>query len=500
MAKQLKDILAGTRSVKTVAGNLGKDPGVDYEPKAGDEQKFAALHVHQKHDYPHDNEAMFTGKNIPYSLDTPQNKHMGNKETDAKKGYFAPVKEAKETESVNCNESAKGVECPVHGMVECWSASGKKMNEKDIKEAMTPKQKQYSNRVKTMPGKKGHVMGAASNFEAPFHKVHATVTKNGGAKEVVKHELQAKDKHDAIFNVQMMHHKAGHKIHDVKHKGMVKEETIKELSNKVLGGYVQGATRDALSKQYSLGKGEKVDTRKLMNRRKGIDKAVDKMAKEEVEQIDELSTDLLHRAAHKAAKVAMTDVQGRSGPIFKKRAAQANKFRAKGMEQEKKERAMKEEALDEVLTKSTSAGETIDDFVHSKNPQFAGKSKEKRKEMALAAYYSKQNEDLAVPLLGSVHGSQDIAKYKTDDTQSEIDMVRAELKAIANKTMHMLSNMPADHHIEPWVQSKIAAAKEMIGSVHDYMMYSDENKEDEQTDTPVTFPNMANDSAAGINV
>ena len=748
---------------RNVAGNLGKDPGVDYEPKAGDEQKFAALHVHQKHDYPHDNEAMFTGKNIPYSLDTPQNKHMGNKEADAKKGYFAPVKEAKETESVMCNESPKGVECPVHGIVECWSASGKKMNEKDIKEAMTPKQKQYSNRVKTMPGKKGHVMGAASNFEAPFHKVHATVSKNGGAKEVVKHELQAKDKHDAVFNVQLMHHKAGHKIHDVKHKGMVKEEidpgfseskkdeyvscnhtpagtkcpmhemadctmskTIKELSNKTLGGYVQGATRDALSKQYSLGKGEKVDTNKLMNRRKGIDKAVDKMAKEEVEQIDELSTgtmhsyrdaaadsiahskrslkrkegdrvahaleikkrnkgldlagerlakkemgeeveeldelstDLLHRAAHKAAKVAMTDVQGRSGPIFKKRAAQANKFRAKGMAQEKKEKAMKEEivdeaygsssgktatgtkwsdnsvsvsvhhdgkkhtftgkhdyvakklkdahgmgmhqvnfkkasdmkeealdelsketlksyvkkvdqrgegvkrgtglntasqkiakqeptstlkktvdaikktphgkmksssvykfgashaelqrrgvkeeTIDEVLTKSTTAGETIHDFVHSDNPKFKGKSKEKRKEMALAAYYAKQRnesveEAYAVePLLGSVSGSHDIAKYKTDDTQDEIDMVRTELKAIANKTMHMLSNMPADHHIEPWVQSKIAAAKEMIGAVHDYMMYSDDDEEDEQTDTPVTFPNMANDSAAGVNV
>jgi hypothetical protein len=571
MAKQLKDILAGTKSVKTVPGNLGKDPGVDYEPKAGDEQKFAALHVHQKHDYPHDNEAMFTGKNIPYSLDNKgkESRH-GHKKGDDEKAYFAPVKEEKETESVVCNETPKGVKCPVHGMVECWSAPGKKMNE-----AMSPKQKQHANRVKTMPGKKGHVMGAASNFEAPFHKVHATVTKNGGAKEVVKHELQAKDKHDAIFNVQMMHHKAGHKIHDVKHKGLVKEE---------------------------------------------------------VEQIDELSTDLLHRAAHKAAKVAMTDVQGRSGPIFKKRAAQANKFRAKGMEQEKKERAMKEEALDEatdprdsrpetyrpnntgyawdrlatrsksdpkdskatkngkqaglkhsikgalgkhgpkgklpeetideVLTKSTTAGETIHDFVHSDNPKFKGKSKEKRKEMALAAYYAKQRneeveiledaheiakkykdyvtgggstetasrykshvnmlskktgehpddinkqvrkhvkamkEDLAQPLLGSVHGSHDIAKYKTNDTEEEIDMVRTELKAIANKTMHMLSNMPADHHIEPWVQAKIAAAKEMISAVHDYMMYSD-NEEDEQTDTPMTFPNMANDSASGINV
>jgi len=163
---------------------------------------------------------------------------------------------------------------------------------------------------------------------------------------------------------------------------------------------------------------------------------------------------------------------------------------------------VKEEALDEKLTKSTTAGETIHDFVHSKNPKFAGKSKEKRKQMALAAYYAKQNEETILeyeavePLLGSA----DIAKNKTDDTQDEIDMVRTELKAIANKVMHLLANMPADHHIEPWVQSKIAAAKEMIGSVHDYMMYSEPQEENEQMDTPMTFPNMANDNAAGINV
>jgi hypothetical protein len=167
--------------------------------------------------------------------------------------------------------------------------------------------------------------------------------------------------------------------------------------------------------------------------------------------------------------------------------------------------------VNEVLTKSTTAGETIHDFVHSKNPKFAGKSKEKRKQMALAAYYAKQNEevkeDLAMPLLGSVHGSSDIAKYKTDDTGAEIDMVRTELKAIANKTMHMLSNMPADKHIEPWVQAKIAAAKEMIGAVHDYMVYSD-HEENETTDTPMQMPSNPSYSApdfsadvnSGVNV
>jgi hypothetical protein len=44
----------------------------------------------------------------------------------------------------------------------------------------------------------------------------------------------------------------------------------------------------------------------------------------------------------------MGDAQGRSGPIFKKYAGMANKFRDKGMSQEKKEKAMKEETVSEV--------------------------------------------------------------------------------------------------------------------------------------------------------
>jgi hypothetical protein len=68
-----------------------------------------------------------------------------------------------------------------------------------------------------------------------------------------------------------------------------------------------------------------------------------KKTNEETQQVDELSTDTYHSAAKKAAKRAMGDAQGRSGPIFKKYAGMANKFRDKGMSQEKKEKAMKEE-------------------------------------------------------------------------------------------------------------------------------------------------------------
>jgi len=48
--------------------------------------------------------------------------------------------------------------------------------------------------------------------------------------------------------------------------------------------------------------------------------------------------------------------------------------------------------LEEKLTKSMSAGDVISDFVHSKNPKFAGKSKKERQKMALGAYYGMHPE------------------------------------------------------------------------------------------------------------
>ena len=50
------------------------------------------------------------------------------------------------------------------------------------------------------------------------------------------------------------------------------------------------------------------------------------------------------------------------------------------------------EQIEEVLSNSASAGDWVSDFVKSDDPRFKGKSKEKRKQMALAAYYAKQRE------------------------------------------------------------------------------------------------------------
>jgi hypothetical protein len=52
-----------------------------------------------------------------------------------------------------------------------------------------------------------------------------------------------------------------------------------------------------------------------------------------------------------------------------------------------------EQEMNEVLSKDASAGDWIHDFIHSDNPKFAGKSKEKRQKMALAAYYAKKKNE-----------------------------------------------------------------------------------------------------------
>lgn len=55
--------------------------------------------------------------------------------------------------------------------------------------------------------------------------------------------------------------------------------------------------------------------------------------------------------------------------------------------------SLTEEDLEEALKKSQPAGEWIKDFVDSKDPKFAGKSKKKRMQMALGAYYAKQRNE-----------------------------------------------------------------------------------------------------------
>jgi len=163
---------------------------------------------------------------------------------------------------------------------------------------------------------------------------------------------------------------------------------------------------------------------------------------------------------------------------------------------------MREEAeqVDEVLTKKTPAGEWIHDFQKSKNPKFAGKSPEKRKQMALAAYYAKKRNEGYAPdpkpkltpddakKLSKVHDmmqrERDLAakkKLKKESYIPESDdwegrMSKTELSAIRDKASKLISMINDSDDLEAWVQSKISYAKVQLDGVYDYMTYSGEHK------------------------
>lgn len=53
---------------------------------------------------------------------------------------------------------------------------------------------------------------------------------------------------------------------------------------------------------------------------------------------------------------------------------------------------MAKENIFEVLTASTPIKKWIDDFIASDDPRFEGKSKEQRRQQAIAAFYAKKIE------------------------------------------------------------------------------------------------------------
>jgi hypothetical protein len=93
----------------------------------------------------------------------------------------------------------------------------------------------------------------------------------------------------------------------IKGKGMKEEsEQIDELSKKTLGSYVKKAAGDAVTKAYRAGDVRDKDSgknyMKALGRQIGISTATSKLAKEEVEELDELSKKTLGSYVKKASR------------------------------------------------------------------------------------------------------------------------------------------------------------------------------------------------------
>ena len=132
------------------------------------------------------------------------------------------------------------------------------------------------------------------NVTTKFYDSGNTVEHHGSHKDIAstKKHINYLDKHGSVSGF------SGHETHDVNESA----EQIDELSKKTMGSYTKKAVNDLGDKAHELGQnGEEPDyddyddtethtgalRRGVDNRQKGITRAVNKITKEEVEELDE---------------------------------------------------------------------------------------------------------------------------------------------------------------------------------------------------------------------
>jgi len=548
MAKSLKDILAGVKSSKIVPGSTGSDPGVDYAPKAPNEQEFVKKHTREKHaDRVGNGDDVYQATNVKHS-----------QVAEPKHGYKKPedknVNEGKE--EAKCNMTAEGTYCAVHEMADC-------SKQKSLKEVLTKKtpagevirdfQKSDNPKFAGKSQEKRKQMALAAYYAKQRNEEVELDEDTMSVKDANK--LQ--DKHaSAAQHARKAGDKKAYDAH-MQHAASIEDKVIQSKSGSTIAGKSLKAKSEKLFKDHPYGIKEEVEeatdplkarerlTRHITKDEKSKEiahkhlKSMIKATKgthpkpnlpEEAEQIDEISKKTVASYSAKAGKEVKGNQPSDPDKLRKRtNREQGMKLAYKKYNGFKSVPATEEtEGFNSGAEHGTGSAEQIDevsrpllqrylDTAKKKPAHWADPPKkfEKREKGHALAHKKLGNisggarvmatkeavkEDLAVPLVGG------------DDESAE--MAKTQLRALANKALHLAMQLNDDQIVEPWVQAKIAVAKDHVTAVHDYMVYGDHSKdkeEDEQTapsDGGIdmsgsprnTFPNFSVDVNTGRNV
>jgi hypothetical protein len=499
MAKTLKQILDGVKSSKIKNKDiLGTKPGVDYSPKAGDERKFADKHEIEKHaDRVGNGDDIYQGTNVKYSMDTSQMKNFGHSKDEDEKVYEETKCNMSEAgtmcevhgmkkcpsmkEEAKCNMTKEGTECPVHGMAECWSA--KPIKEKPVREEKL-NELLVQNYVSGTKNKRAEVHKLSDgSFEVKkYNSAHG-----GSPVSSTKHDMS-----DSAHDIAKKH--LGEDVEQIEEKAIARgKQTVLVTMKSDPHSRSGGATKRIKKSEYDP---------KLHNlAEEDIDEGLMKTIKRGLQGWSNAEHPLTGSANKPKDVVART--RAMDSASLKKLAGRTDvakhspaHLQSKVAQRELRQRNEETEIDERKLTPGeTKKREEVVMSLKKKLGDFRkryGKDRGKSVMYATATKVAKgMKEDLAQPLIGS-------ATQPRGNSDEAADMVKTELRALANKAMHLVMNMPEGMHVEPWVQAKIAQAKEMVSSVHDYMIYGDHKEEDEQAPavTPMTFPNYNVDPGA----
>jgi hypothetical protein len=148
------------------------------------------------------------------------------------------------------------------------------------------------------------------------------------------------------------------------------------------------AAKKRKSKKHKDKAGTKEKPRMVKGHRYGGSKQKDDDDREDLDESDELA----RRADLRAKSGEGILTKRKYGPEYKAHMRNKKNLKQDPYKIAGPKGALPESEVQEVITKKTPAGEIISDFQKSKNPKFKGKSKAKRKDMALGAYYGMHPE------------------------------------------------------------------------------------------------------------
>jgi hypothetical protein len=380
MAKSLKDILAGVKSSKIVPGSTGSDPGVDYAPKAPNEQEFVKKHSTEKHaDRVGNGDGIYQATNIKHVMASPKEAKHGHKKPNDKNVY----------EAAKCNMTEAGTACPVHEMADCTKKSLREVAKNPYAIGMAAAMKKTGDKP-------------------PLKK--STITKaHDIAKSVAKEEVEAVD--EAI---------KPYVSYSGPRPGKSASATVMAAGEKPHKTF----TKDEHGHDYK-------------------EKAVNYFKK----NMKKLQSESLQEAKH-VFHVHMPADDNRDHKMVDDRTSEPFGNKPKGHKLK-------------ITVPATSRTEAT-----NKAAKYVAKNYGTNVKFT---YSHKIDESLAVPLIGS------------NDEDESAEMAKTQLRALANKALHLAMQLSDDQVVEPWVQSKIAVAKEQVTAVHDYMIYGEQKEKDEQT-------------------
>jgi hypothetical protein len=277
-----------------------------------------------------------------------------------------------------------------------------------------PTEIEAMNYVKNNQPKKTYSKVTAHPFHGMSEEVNEAKAESPikGTRLISKHEGKdghhAEVRHNSEYNEFQVHHYENGKhmgegpvsYHDT--KADAKETAEYEVKNyRPKGGSLQKEEVEVVDNEFNRANYKHLIGKTYPNSKApsyARVKEVNKLAKEEVDQVDEdkvrVGTLAQRTQAYRDEKLV-----GNQHKIDKNKNGKLDKQDFKMLRKEK--------PIEEKLNPSMGSAKYIDDFVNSKDPRFEGKTKKERIKMALGAYYGAKNEAVEVDQIDEI--SSDLA-------------------------------------------------------------------------------------------